>query len=531
MKTKTEKTTKISNYIKERILYNKNFDKDTNNIKNNNVNSENMDKLNWTYNFDIKELDKNIKEINQNWDVNTPKRITSHRKLLGKFIVFGKKIVKKFLFWYVDPTIEQQKYFNASSTRSINEMYKLLTDIIPMINEMYNEVNNVKNNNSVLVERVEYLDSEIHQISSILNNKIDILEQKMSQMQQQIETDHSNTIDKEKTIYSYIESEINKVTNYIDQERYRLELDFKSIRNEINYSEKLNKYTQNFNLLINKLSQENALNTKIADLNNKVTKLEQTIQTNNNSLLIEYLKMQNGFIENQQKTDNSNISINYLDFENKFRGSEEDIKEKFKVYLKYIENKNKILDIGCGRGEMLELLKENNIEALGIDINDHMINHCKTKGLNVKKADALEYLTKTEDNTLEGVFMGQVVEHLDFNYLITLMNIIKQKLTPEGILIIESPNPLCLYIYSYGFFVDPSHSKPVHPYTMDYVLNDIGFKEVKLKLLSPVPEDSSLTYLNESSENDENINKLNENFKKINKLLFSYQDYAIIAKK
>src|SRR5690606_7038043 len=105
--------------------------------------------------------------------------------------------------------------------------------------------------------------------------------------------------------------------------------------------------------------------------------------------------------------------LNYFIFEDRFRGSRNDTKAKQLKFVKYFEGCKNVLDIGCGRGEFLELLKDNGISGHGIDIDEDMVRYCRSRDLNVEKLDAVSYLNQLEDKSLDGIFIDQVVEHLD----------------------------------------------------------------------------------------------------------------------
>lgn len=226
--------------------------------------------------------------------------------------------------------------------------------------------------------------------------------------------------------------------------------------------------------------------------------------------------------------------MNYFLFEEKHRGSIEEIKKRQSVYLEYFKKCPNVLDIGCGRGEFLTLLKENGIGARGIDINEDMVLYCQKNGLDVRKADALSYLRSLENKTLDGTFSSQVVEHLQPDALIALVKLCHEKMKYGTYFVAETINPLCLTT-SALFNVDLSHVKPVHPETIKFILESVGFREIEFKFISPHPEDGKLSKIiitdNMSGDEKERNEVMNKNIDKLNSLLFGFQDYAVIAKK
>lgn len=219
--------------------------------------------------------------------------------------------------------------------------------------------------------------------------------------------------------------------------------------------------------------------------------------------------------------------IDYFDFENHFRGSRENIKEVQKQYLEYFKGKSNVLDLGCGRGEFLELLKENGIEAVGVECYSEFAEYCKMKDLNVVENDALLYLEKQQ--TVGGIFAGQLIEHLKFNQIVRLCELAYEKLEDGSYIIMETPNPMSLAIYTHAFYMDPSHNKPIHPFTMEYFMRKVGFKEVQILFTESSRYPVEIPKL--SGENIENIEAFNKSMEEVSCTLFGSQDYAIIGKK
>ncbi|MFQ5595461.1 MAG: class I SAM-dependent methyltransferase, partial [Anaerolineae bacterium] len=223
--------------------------------------------------------------------------------------------------------------------------------------------------------------------------------------------------------------------------------------------------------------------------------------------------------------------LDYYHFELRHRGSPEDIAARQKLYLEYFKDCRHVLDIGCGRGEFVVLLREHGIDARGVDIDAEMVAHCHAKGLPVEHADALSYLSALEDGSLDGVFMAQVVEHLTPADLIALLRLCRQKLAPDGVLVAETINPTCVYAFVQYYLMDPTHVQPLHPETLRFMLEDAGFWQVEIEYLSPVPADQRLSPLAPDGLDDAQVSILNRNAERLNALLFGYQDYAAIARR
>ncbi|NLT10282.1 MAG: methyltransferase domain-containing protein [Ruminococcus sp.] len=228
-----------------------------------------------------------------------------------------------------------------------------------------------------------------------------------------------------------------------------------------------------------------------------------------------------------QPADSDYESIDYFDFENNFRGSIESIKKAQAFYLKYFSNKNNVVDIGCGRGEFLSLMKDNGINACGVDIYEPYVEYCNNQELNAVCGDGVAYLAKQD--SVDGIFVGQVVEHLQPWQIIRLCNTAYEKLSDGGCIIIETPNPTSLAIYTNAFYIDPSHIKPVHPLTMKYYLEKAGFRDIEIIYTEASRPPYEIPEL--KLRDGENTEEFNKAMKQVSELLYGSQDYAVVAVK
>ena len=188
----------------------------------------------------------------------------------------------------------------------------------------------------------------------------------------------------------------------------------------------------------------------------------------------------------------------YLAFENKFRGSFEEIKKRLRFYIPTIHairdttGSATAVDLGCGRGEWLELLKEHGYQALGVDLNTCMIDECQSRGLKVQRGDALSYLRGLPAGTHSLVTGFHIVEHLPFDSLIDLFREAFRVLVPGGALILETPNPECRHVSDYSFYLDPTHRNPLPPELLVFCGNEVGFASVQVERLQPYIEEGVL---------------------------------------
>ena len=218
----------------------------------------------------------------------------------------------------------------------------------------------------------------------------------------------------------------------------------------------------------------------------------------------------------------------YVGFEDRFRGSREEIRARLEAYLPIFAGASDVLDIGCGRGEFLNLLREQGVGARGLDLNHEMVEVCRAQGLDAVEGDALGYLRSLPDGSLGGLFAAQVAEHLEPDYLLELLEEAFTKLRPGSAIVLETINPACWFAFFSSYIRDITHVRPLHPDTLSYLLTAHGFQEVSVRYSAPYPERDKLVRVpGEGIVED----ALNANADKLNALLFTYMDYAAIGRR
>ena len=230
----------------------------------------------------------------------------------------------------------------------------------------------------------------------------------------------------------------------------------------------------------------------------------------------------------------------YVGFENLYRGSREEIRSRLTEYLPLFAGTSDVLDVGCGRGEFLDLLREREVRARGVDVNAEMVEECRARGLDASAGDALALLDALADESLGGLFAAQVVEHLQPDYLVRLLNVAGRKLRPGARIVLETINPRCWFAFFDAYIRDITHVRPLHPDTLVYLLGASGFQRTTVRYLVPYPDDGKLQRIPPpdtlgTADADPSlaavVESFNGNVDKLNDLLFTHLDYAAIGER
>jgi len=210
----------------------------------------------------------------------------------------------------------------------------------------------------------------------------------------------------------------------------------------------------------------------------------------------------------------------YRAFEEKFRGSRALIQQRLEVYLPFVQPvcaaypEALVLDLGCGRGEWLELLQKHAISAMGVDLDTGMLEACQQLNLKVQCQDALESLKQLQDGSASVISAFHLVEHLPFDHVKDLVAECQRVLKPGGLLIMETPNPENFMVATQSFYLDPTHLRPIPPDLLAFVPEYLGYEPVKILRLQ---ETAGV--------------KTNPNLSMLDVLTGASPDYAVVAQK
>ena len=212
----------------------------------------------------------------------------------------------------------------------------------------------------------------------------------------------------------------------------------------------------------------------------------------------------------------ASVSFDYGRFAERFRGPEEYVQSGQRFYLPYFSGCQNVLDIGCGRGEFLQMMRAEGVPAKGIDLSQESVAICRSKGLEAEAADLFVYLADLPEASLDGIFCAQVVEHLAPARLPEMIRLCASRLARNGVIALETPNPECLAIFATHFYLDPTHQRPVPHPLLAFYLEEFGIGRIEVKKLSP------------AAESMPSLASLPEDFREA---FFGGLDYAILGRK
>ncbi len=241
------------------------------------------------------------------------------------------------------------------------------------------------------------------------------------------------------------------------------------------------------------------------------------------------------------RVSNATFDRLYEHFEDRFRGSRDFVTEMLQVHVATItatDATGPVIDVGCGRGEWLELLAANGVEAYGLDANSIAVARCRERGLDARDDDVIGHLTSLEPGSVRAITAFHVVEHLPFDDTVGFLDAALVALAPGGALILETPNPTNLTVGGSFFWIDPTHIRPMHPELLEFLVTERGFIDATVEWLHPrddlrrghadlvtppaTPDDTAAADTAGRSE---------AAVERINDWIFGHLDYAIVARK
>ena len=431
---------------------------------------------------------------------------TSHRKGLGWLVVLAKQVLRKLL----TPILERQLAYNAANTRIANHLCKQVAGVlqqqaatsqalqeivVEQVEEFYRVVR------GLVVEQIEGLGQQ--QAMAFQTLREVVVEQVEGLGQQQKTAVEALR----KALFNSLEHRVNQVRDSVTE----------TLQAQQEQCSRMERTQADTDARIVELERIGLrLKTNLSMQERRLTMfLEEARKRLPEPLSQEQLEI-------MAAEETHALDALYVSFEDQFRGSREDIKERLRVYLPILKqaqlgtDEMPVLDVGCGRGEWLELLKEHNFRAQGVDINRILVGECQRQGLEVIERDVIVYLRTLPDDSLGAVTGFHIIEHLPFEVLIKLMDETVRVLKPGGVAIFETPNPENVLVGSCTFYLDPTHRNPLPSAVVTFMAEARGLCRVEVMPLHALEayrvEEAGL-----------------EITKRFNEYFYGPQDYAVVG--
>jgi len=229
-------------------------------------------------------------------------------------------------------------------------------------------------------------------------------------------------------------------------------------------------------------------------------------------------------------------SLTYVAFEDQFRGKQEEIRRRVTDYVPIFAGATNVVDVGCGRGELLDLLRDSGVSARGVDVSPAMVAMCRERGFDVELGDALTYVARQPDASLGGLVAIQVVEHFSAAYLSRFLEAAYHAMKPGAPLVLETINPNCWMAFFETYIRDLTHQHPLHPETLRHLVQASGFSHVDVQFRAPVSENDRLVRAEvptnlAAAGIEPLVDAINDHASKLNSRLFSSMDYVVVGRR
>ena len=424
--------------------------------------------------------------------------ITHHLKKLNKLLLDQEKRIQEF-----SDQIHQEREERKNLQKRLEAALSNQSDLIQEFNQH--------------VQRIH------HRIDEEKNAVYEIVEAVKKEVQEQLEAReaslHNRINDEKKGLLEVLDSAKGELIYKIDSQgeslHDRITQTFQNIHKRIDdEKESMRKSLPDFGTLDYKIQEAKDHASHLVEIvDQELKKLGEKLNPRN--------------IFHLYQEENRTYDEIYFMLEENFRGTDEAISERQDFYQKRLSEhheslgnkKGYYLDLGCGRGELLKLLRDNDIPVKGVDNSSRMIEHCKKRGLPVVLDNGLDYLKNLPDDHLRGIISLQVIEHLSIREMFEFFALSRQKLQPGGTLIVETVNPESVYALRW-FYMDYTHNRPLPAPLVRFFFLAAGYDKVDVFLRSPVEGWKQLGITGKKGVIDDNFHKLN-NF------LFGYQDFAV----
>lgn len=441
------------------------------------------------------QLNENLKEADACKTFTGYWPLSSSRRIMGNWIVFLKKVIRKllkiFMGWYIFPHYQRMSHFNGKVVNVISLERDILTATVHQTQAISQRLEGQEQRVS------EKLAESGRQVSERLTEQDRQVSEKLAEQDRQISR--------------RFEEQDRQFEEKINGQKEELAAGFTEIQSRLE-------------AILSALRQQKAeADGQIRDLSGQIERLA----SENEQLRVRLKKIEN------LPTDDDEF---YHQFEEKFRGSEDLIRDRLRVYVPVIQqylpdwSKCRFVDVGSGRGEWLDILRENGAEDyVGVDLNGRQNALCEARGHKVVQMDCIQYLAAQPEHSVDLISGFQIIEHLCLSDLMELLRQSYRALKPGGVILFETPNPKNLMVGADSFYFDPSHKRPLDPSLTSFLVEWCGYSHVQCLDANSHPLSARI----EIPEWNKSADKLHlvQEFNDLKWLMYGPQDYAVIGVK
>jgi SAM-dependent methyltransferase len=466
-------------------------------------------------------------------------------------IQFVKKVMRRSLAWYTRPL----HYFQGGVVGALQHIVALLQGHEDSLQTVSREVAKLA---GVIEQRAQVFARDI----TALNDKAVVLDRTASaQVEKTLALEEKAAALLENTsrlrviasaleeTTAQLDSRISALVQRLSQANAELEGKLSQTHSEFNarltgtglaQDEKLNQALAPYSQRIASLTDGiHALRSEFGRISNELRAVKTQGRVRDRDLRRFFHDLQMGAIAPSKQTElapipamfpsriTSNSKFDYFLFEELYRGDEALITTRQKEYLELFRGRDDVLDVGCGRGEFLALLRDSGISAKGVESGTDQYLLCREKGLDVVEQDLFEYLESLPDESLGGLFSAQVIEHLAASDQLHFVSLAYRKTRPGSPVVFETINTQCVFAMMRNFFLDPTHVRPVHPETLKFAMESVEFHNVELRFSNPMSE-RRIPPLKLNGDTPE-LEDFNRAIAELNELIYGYMDYAAVG--
>lgn len=460
---------------------------------------------------------RHLERANELAPIGGPVSLRSEAPVVGPVLDLVRRLMRPLVQPFIDPYVDRQERFNAEVVRHLNELgARLETRLGRVWDDLVARASDPRLLEARLEAALSDYDTALRQRHAVL---FDALEQELWALRQAVaDAGQGDLADRLAALEGKLVERAQAVDRRFDEKDRALEEAFDRVASDI----------------LAQVGHARAVGVGEAELMETRTLLREALERTGAEQGREGEASAPRFdSELQERLRGWMADQDYRAFQDEFRGDASAIRERMEGHLEVFRGApGPVADLGCGRGEFLDLLAGEDIDAVGVEINAADVEECRSRGHRAEEGDLFEWLEARPPGSLGGIFLAQVIEHLPPPAWSRFIDLAATRLAPGGVLLVETINPESLYALGRAYVLDPTHTRPVHPDLLGFFATRAGFENVEVRLQAAVPDEVLLTPLaEEPGERGELVREINRRLRRINEICCAPQEYALVARR